>query len=934
MQLQQQSKSDELLKSLDESLSKEKSKEIAAPEPAKIQQAKSDSLISDLESSLVEDHKKEDARIETAMSAVQSQHPIQDKYKINLLNNAVAATIGFFSGADIAQLMPNNDPNEPLGILNAPRLAIGAALETYGKYGPTSENIKRLYGPTGVSFTPPGSPLESAGEAVLAVSPMLKYKAIGPAIESTGVKNAIEGAYNNFKSFLTRDRGENAAQMYIAALGGAGGKLMENPDDPYSSLWGSGAGILGGMSTVGSLRMGASILSGAERLAGAFTEEGAMRLAARIIQNNTINKEQAASKIEGFKSPLPGARFTTMEMSEDSGLRMFQKGLTSMKQGNVAANILANRGKFEATARAEMESMVPEGNIGNTISYGNSQHAQRTQELNGALEVAKQKALLETEAMYGKLSMVDQPGTYNYNRFQEELSKKLRENFGQVMASASKAEKEVWQTVAGGETIATSRLTSAAKNVASFAEKRTNPANRADLFIDKILGPANKKGVRTGGIPATMTFDDLQVMKSELTQEMWAAKAANNNELAKQYSELLNGVMDTIESASTPENLAAFTKARAFTKAIHDRFDAGDLSKIYAKKDGRFALAPSEVFDTVFPSINQETMGAVKSIIKNYDGGADLEKTLIDSMRTKFLSAVTDKNGFLIPKNADKFKEQFSSVLEAYPQLKSEIDSMVASGENLRKLTESTKNELQQADDAFRLFIGDDPERALTTALLNPTSKETANMISQVAQDTTGAAMAGLRNRIFGNIFESAQRGERVTAPALNAALKKWTPILKKDFNGVRLADDATLERLNGIVKAFTLKDEVTRATSQMGSGTSFFKEFKERTPLEKIVFFSMRASGARLGAEVSSLTSAGQLISAGAGANLFEDFLHSLSQEKATAIIFKAIDDPELMKELLRKNLNPEQQAEAVKKMKAYLVSMNVNDNSEEQQQ
>jgi hypothetical protein len=341
------------------------------------------------------------------------------------------------------------------------------------------------------------------------------------------------------------------------------------------------------------------------------------------------------------------------------------------------------------------------------------------------------------------------------------------------------------------------------------------------------------------------------------------------------------------------------------------------------------------------------------------DLSPEMTKAQEDFLRSGVAQMIDPATGVINTTKAALFLRDNAPMLERFPQLRQQVQDALAAQRGAADAGQTAKANLadaektattqlreqtaeantaareqgsvisgaeqrlnQQSAFARVLKAGEQPQRAVASALSGPNPSADYEGLARLARQAGPEAEAGLRAATFDHIQSLAAKGDTVSFKALAEAL--FTPM------GNSGLDLMAQLRQSGIVtttQAQRIRQVVQRGLQHEGSTAI------ARAPADVVdgvgdtFDFLLRVVGANYGSGVSVIgsNSGAPLVAAQAGSKLARKLGEKIPAQRVKDIMFKAMEDEELLKTLLTKIDSPRAEARVMKQLDAALFSAGV---------
>lgn len=697
-----------------------------------------------------------------------------------------------------------------------------------------------------------------------------------------------------------------AIELAAAAGGAAGGKAVQttewgqkNPQLARAAgelTGGLGAGIVAqSPSALG--RLGKSIITegppGVRALKAPMRGKWARRRAVKSLSEQAEDPKQAGQILkQGIKAP------------EETGLTAAQKtgdpGIMRLRR-RVEAEIpeeaqFGTQQISDATQELKTMTISSEEGAGNVQVFLDDILQRRGEAARKALQKAKQAKNPEV-----------------YNRL-------ARQKIEQAYNEARDLETKIWQELPTEGAIDPDNL----KQV--YSEELENITAGGDIaeidrFARKKLGSINQEGELTGGVlfgkeKKTVTPKELHQFYSRLGRRVRerSVQAGQTNKI-RILNRLRNAALNDLD---TVEAGTEYRKAINFSRDLNERFTTGDLGKVLGFERG-LSSPEAMTLDELLGAGGQQAYERVQQVLKASPGVEDDIKNFI---RSRFYMMATNENNQRIAaKSGTKFLKQNRQLLDAFPDLKKELNSAVSKQKRVDMLKGADQIEdispISKQKAAASLFLDrEDPNDAIRAILrkegrpgMNKT-RYLKELVQMVRKDPTGKAKKGLKNAISSELLDVSKIKTDEEAFISGKTFLRRLDTLEEPLKKSGALSNEEINRLRKIGQAFK-KIEIQRVSGEAKSITT------------DVPGQGLEVLGRIMGAHVSRLIPGGGgagvgLQEAQIGSSFGKKLINSLTNDEARNLLIRATRDEKLMDDLLTdvRKLKKNKQEDLVKRI------------------
>ena len=492
------------------------------------------------------------------------------------------------------------------------------------------------------------------------------------------------------------------------------------------------------------------------------------------------------------------------------------------------------------------------------------------------------KAQLQQSAQNAQDAADAQISALGPNRPESENSLIVRQHIDDAYAAAKNIEAELWAAVPRDAAVATS----ATKRAVQSFQDSLPYAQRDDLPA------AAREVLRTADVYGNeATVNNMHGLYSKLREIARGARAgtAPNKNLARVSDDIAEAILNDLGAVDGATPIGrSINEARAFSAEMHETFDRGAVGRVMKKTmDGDISIDPElTLARTVGRSGVDGKVGAEK-ISATTEGKAD--EAIADYIKDRFSKSAVSPTGEFTRTAARRFTRDNSELLKAYPELRADIDAAVNAGENAANFGEYVTKRLAELEGAKSIGRAAVDGSAVKAVLSAESPRQAARKLANEARkDTSGAALSGIKGafadeliigtkgvRSGADTFGGDKLLKALSEPKMNSALRQ-------------VFSSAEMGRLRYIGKEI---GKIDGKSSDIGASLSNAKP-------SKIIEFAARIAAARHGAGLGG--GAASLQTAQMASGRMKALIESLTADKASQIMSRAVEDPELFKALL----------------------------------
>ncbi|MCA1338102.1 hypothetical protein [Pseudooceanicola marinus] len=787
---------------------------------------------------------------------------------------------------------------------------------------------------------------DAAGGIVDFLNPFDKPHALNPFKEGTGsaqdgIAGLMEGAgiqvaegepANVTEAFL-RGTGEAAGAMLPATKGlqalsrapGLVGRLAADSAQAIGSVSGVASEALAG----GAARSGEKLAE--EAGAPEWAQQTAGVLAGGAVLPATIAAPKLLPSVAGGKRVVGAIKRAVAPHTEGGGREIAARRLQSLAGGEERAGQLARR-------------ITPENELGLTPAQQTEDPsfiglerlaADQDPALRARLDTRAQASQDTARGAVGAMGGDEAEAARFFEQRRAAFSERLSRRANEALAAAERQiaalgparsesengliarraidqaldrellqERALWEAVPKEAMVPTARTREAIQQVNAnlpYAQRNDMPrAAREVIEAEGVYG--SEASVR-----------DLHGLYSELRRVARSAMAGNdqNKNAARIANEVADAVLKDL-GAADGSTLAGrrINEARAFSAALHERFDRGAVGRLLKRSlDGDASVDPELSLRRTVGRAGPE--GAVGARQIEAATGSRASGAIQDFIRDRFTRSATGPDGEFTRSSAGRFIRDNRELLALYPELRGEIENAVRNRETAGALAERVTRRLgalRQSSASGQAVIDGQTVKAVLSA--RSPAREAHKLASEARKDSTGQALAGLK-AAFANHLIGGASGVRAGRETFSGdALLKLMSDSRTAAALPRIFSKEEIGRLRRIGHELAKLD-----AGAAGIGASLSGERPARV-IEYLARVVAARHGAQLGGGGGASLQTAQMASA-----RVKELLASLVSDKASEILARAVEDPELFKDLLLHTQSPKLEQRLLPRLAPYLL-------------
>ena len=443
------------------------------------------------------------------------------------------------------------------------------------------------------------------------------------------------------------------------------------------------------------------------------------------------------------------------------------------------------------------------------------------------------------------------------------------------------------------------------RDIAKSLTKSLSVYSKKDIpkEVKSFLKKAKKSSVQKVG-----DMNELSSKLRETARNAMSGESINANKarIANEVAESINRNFDNI----SPDNevSALIVDARAFTREMNKKFSEGTV--------GRLLKRGTRGDDRIDPELTlQKTMGqggdvaaiAERDISTALAGGAGADtarNATAEYLRSQFKRKVFSGDKYS-ETSAVNFVNDNKALLDKFPEIRTEVQASIKSQSDLVSQSARAKaisSEVSSGEPAK--FAASSADKSLD-AVFNSDSptKAMSSLVATAKKDKTGKALAGLKSAVGDKLLSNVTRAlEKTRGGGIEGAPQVET-------GGISLSRSLSDEGFMKIISQVYSKPELNRfkimakelenvdrarLSSDTGSGLDAIKPNAMISTLARVI-------GAKAGARIAQGTFKGDIQTPAIFSARLQSIVGRLTNDKATALMKRAVEDNELFKDLLR---------------------------------
>lgn len=688
----------------------------------------------------------------------------------------------------------------------------------------------------------------------------------------------IAGGFANVGAGAAEDAGFGAVGQTVAGMGaGIGG--------------GMAAGALGrAAGSTPSVRVAKAGKDAVSRAFGPSTEAGAMAVASARARQLAGGDERALAVRDTIK-PTNEFNLTPAQQSGDPNLMALERG-AALKDPNLRERLAERAIASNQSAQRALQDIG--GNPMDARQFISDRRAQVKQAMLNYVQDAR-------DAVNKRLASLTP------ERRPSERGKIVSEELDKAYTAAREHGDALWAEAKNGPQGGVAIPTTNARARANDLYNSLSKPERQDMPSEIKTYLRGKKGFGEAA-----TLKDMLGLRSVLLRVERNARSGEtpNNNTARLAGQAADAILQDIDAAVDAGIIGDNVRtALQYTRELKETFSQGVVGRLrQSRRTGADAVPPERTLDEAMQGGGTRSLVSTQDLRRATDfgdaaGGGGTRRGVDDAVQEFFRAGFID-TGFkpgaseFDTRAAEGFMRSHDEAMRLYPETRSQLTGTIADanratrrGERMGRYSENLDNpklsataRLVQAGSgkaAEAIYGAADPVRA-------------ARSIAQSARkDKTGRASEGVKAIFVDDLIERSLRRVgmeegRVATLAegdrFSTEFQRREPVLKEVLTGPEM------NRLRAIESELS-KMDVSRRNQGALSDLSGEKP-------NKIIEFVARVAAARHAAKI---TPPGAIQIPGMASQRMKELLGRLSSERATQILIDAVEDPELMRDLLR---------------------------------
>ena len=685
------------------------------------------------------------------------------------------------------------------------------------------------------------------------------------AITTTGgaTTEALAGGLSETARFETERRG--------------GGEIAQN----VAAVFAPAAAIPGAIATGQKLARYLPSAVGARQLSrnvaaavAPYTQSGANEVARRRVQELAGGPERAAELARRIE-PENEFGLTPAQQTNDPNMLAIEQ-TAAQQDPNLRARLETRMDQSQAAGREAVDGMG--GNVQDARDFFTT----RRREFRTQIDQQAQDAIERADARLARSGPT---------RSESENSLIVMDEIDKALTDSLIQEKALWDSLPVAAKVGTENARARALRLIDEtprAQQNDVPRVLRDLLASE------------DGFDDMETVREMHGLYSELRRIARTAMAGNdqNKNMARIANNVAEGILEDLGAVDGSTVIGRqINEARAFSSALHEAYDRGAVGRLLKRTtDGDTAIDPELALNRTVGRSGPAGEVAARQISEatttsgpgRRDRSFRAEEAVTDYIRHRFTRSAVSATGEFTKGSAAKFMRDNAELMKRYPELRGELDAAVRQRESADAFAARIETRVRALDDARRsataAFLGGPPDRAIRAVLDAKVPAQAARRLAnEASKDPSGHALAGVKaafsDYLIQGQFTGRQLQDRLDEPKFRSALSQV-------FNPGEIA------RLQRIATEMSKLDAARATAPSIGSNLSGARPTKVIEYLARVV---AARQGAQLGGGGGASLQTAQMASARA-----RDFMNSIVSDKASELLARAVEDPELFRSLM----------------------------------
>jgi hypothetical protein len=617
-----------------------------------------------------------------------------------------------------------------------------------------------------------------------------------------------------------------------------------------------------------------------------YTQSGANEVARRRVQELAGGPERAAELARRIE-PENEFGLTPAQQTNDPNMLAIEQ-TAAQQDPNLRARLETRMDQSQAAGREAVDSMG--GNVQDARDFFTT----RRREFKTQIDQQAQDAIERADARLARSGPT---------RSESENSLIVMDEIDKALTMSLAEEKTLWDQVPVVAQVGTYN----AKARAQSLIEETPRAQQNDIprVIRELLAGDE-------GFGNAETVREMHGLYSELRRIARSAMAGNdqNKNMARIANNVAEGILADLGAVDGSTAIGRqINEARAYSAALHETYDRGAVGRLLKRTiDGDTAIDPELALNRTVGRSGATAAVAARQLEEATVSQRTTE-AVTDYIRDRFTKSAVSATGEFTRGSAAKFMRDNAELMKRYPELRGELDAAVRQRESADAFAARIETRVKALDDnrksATAAFLGGPPDRAIKAILDAPIPIQAARRLTNEARkDPTGQALAGVKaafsDHLIQGQFTGRQLQDRLAEPKFRAALQQ-------------VFSSGEIGRLQRVAIEMAKLDAARATAPSIGSNLSGAKPAKVIEYLARVV---AARQGAQMGGGGGASLQTAQMASARA-----RDFMNSIVSDKASELLARAVEDPDLFRSLMMDMGSVSIEKTAIPRILPYLI-------------
>lgn len=617
-----------------------------------------------------------------------------------------------------------------------------------------------------------------------------------------------------------------------------------------------------------------------------YTQSGANEVARRRVQELAGGPDRAAELARRIE-PESEFGLTPAQQTNDPNMLAIEQ-TAAQQDPNLRARLESGMDRSQAAGRQAVDDM------GGDVQAAREFFTTRRREFKAQIDQRAQDAIEDAEARLARSGPT---------RSESENSLIVMDEIDKALTSSLAEEKTLWSQVPVTAQVGTYNARSRAQAILEDtprAQQNDIPRVLRELLVDE------------NGFGNVETVREMHGLYSELRRIARSAMAGNdqNKNMARIANNVAEGILADLGAVDGSTAIGRqINEARAYSAALHETYDRGAVGRLLKRTiDGDTAIDPELALSrSVGRSGAQAAVSARQ--VEDATGTFRTTEAVTDYVRGRFTNAAVSATGEFTRGSAAKFMRDNAELMKRYPELRGELDAAVRQREGADAFAARIETRVKALNDAKKsatiAFLGGAPDRAIKAVLDAQVPAQAARRLANEARkDPSGQALGGVKaafsDYLIQGEFTGRQLQQRLSEPKFRSALQQV-------FTG------GEISRMQRIAAEMAKLDAARANAPSIGSNLSGAKP-------AKVIEYLARVVAARQGAAMGG-SGGGSLQTAQMASARARDFMNSIVSDKASELLARAVEDPDLFRSLLVDTASVQLEQQVIPRILPYLI-------------